>query len=89
VVVALSQGKAEVEYQNQVILCRLKKELAVEQQTQVALGDEVKLDIPVDGMPVVIERLPRRSVLSRPDPQSPRIERVIAANVDTVVLGCL
>lgn len=30
--------------------------------------------------------LPRRTLLSRPDPHNPRIERVIAANVDVVVV---
>jgi ribosome biogenesis GTPase / thiamine phosphate phosphatase len=30
--------------------------------------------------------LPRRTVLSRPDPHNPRIERVIAANIDVVVV---
>jgi len=34
----------------------------------------------------VEEILPRRTVLSRTDPRNPRIERVIAANVDVVVM---
>ena len=33
----------------------------------------------------VVDLLPRRSALSRPDPHNPRIERVIAANIDLVV----
>ena len=34
-----------------------------------------------------VERvLPRRTALSRPDPHNPRIERVIAANIDVVVV---
>jgi ribosome biogenesis GTPase len=34
----------------------------------------------------IVRVLPRRTVLSRPDPQNPRIERVIAANIDVVVV---
>ncbi len=33
----------------------------------------------------IVALLPRRSVLSRPDPHNPRFERLIAANIDIVV----
>jgi ribosome biogenesis GTPase len=46
----------------------------------IAIGDRV--DFNEHG---IREVLPRRTVLSRPDPQNPRIERVLAANIDIVV----
>src|SRR5579885_1484686 len=49
----------------------------------VAVGDQVLYS----PKRLKIERvLPRRSALSRPDPHNPRIERVIAANIDVVVV---
>ncbi|MGH9632411.1 MAG: ribosome small subunit-dependent GTPase A [Bryobacteraceae bacterium] len=47
----------------------------------LAAGDEVRFD-----HIAVREVLPRRTTLSRPDPTNPRIERVLAANIDAVVL---
>ncbi len=46
------------------------------------MGDEVEFD--AEGN--IRRMLPRRTSLSRPDPMNPRIERVIAANVDVVVM---
>lgn len=62
----------------------------------VALGERTRCRFPADaaiGDNVLFspdrrrihEVLPRRTVLSRPDPHNPRIQRVIAANVDVVV----
>lgn len=47
----------------------------------VAVGDEVQ----VSGNQVT-EIAPRRTVLSRPDPSNPQAEKVLAANVDSVVI---
>jgi ribosome biogenesis GTPase len=47
----------------------------------VAVGDEV--DIAEDRIVAVA---PRRTTLSRPDPNDDRAERVLAANIDTVVI---
>jgi ribosome biogenesis GTPase len=49
----------------------------------VAIGDNVLFSL---DRRRVEEILPRRTVLSRTDPHNPRIERVIAANVDVVVM---
>ena len=56
------------------------------QQTGIAVGDEVAFSTANDGTSIVEEVLPRRSALSRPDPRNPDIARVIAANIDTVVV---
>jgi ribosome biogenesis GTPase len=47
----------------------------------VAPGDEVHVE-----RNRVLGIAPRRTVLSRPDPSNPRIERVIAANIDVAIV---
>lgn len=54
----------------------------------LAVGDRALLRVPDGGGPASLERLPRRSVLSRPDPSDPRRERVLAANVDQALIVC-
>lgn len=49
---------------------------------ELAVGDRVLI---LEARRRVAQILPRRSALSRPDPRNPRIERVIAANIDVVV----
>lgn len=57
--------------------------LAQRAKSAIALGDQVRLD----GEPLLVTTvLPRRTRLSRPDPNSPHIERVLAANIDVVGL---
>jgi ribosome biogenesis GTPase len=50
--------------------------------SEVTVGDHVLFSL---ARRRVEEVLPRRTVLSRTDPHNPRVERVIAANVDVVV----
>lgn len=78
-----------------VVACRLSAEMASRQQSAVAVGDRVVISAPEevaeegeDGEPGgrLVRVLPRRTVLSRPDPRDPRTERVVAANVDAVVI---
>lgn len=52
----------------------------------MAPGDAVLLQQREDAPPLVIEVLPRRSTLSRPDPMDPRLQRVLAANIDLVLI---
>lgn len=51
----------------------------------VAVGDAVELVLGAAG-PHLLEVAPRRTSLSRPDPQDPHRALVIAANVDVVVI---
>lgn len=69
---------------------RLSAELAGRQQSGIAVGDRVVVgDIDAPGSDEAIEVvsvLPRRTKLARPDAHDPRVERVVAANVDVVVV---
>lgn len=74
-VIATGSGFAVVETNGQTINCTTRLDIAV--------GDHVQFSPDRRR----IERItPRTTVLSRPDPHNPRIERVLAANVDVVVL---
>lgn len=66
--------------------CRLSAELAARQQSGIAVGDRAVYTTDTDGEPEVVRVLPRATVLSRPDPRDPRTERVVAANIDAVVI---
>jgi len=72
------------------LLCRLSAELAGRQQDGIAVGDRVlftELDIAADAVEhEVLSVLPRESKLARPDSHDTNQERVVAANVDVVVI---
>lgn len=65
--------------------CRLPSDLAARQRSRLAVGDRVVIEKRRNGW-WVRQVLERRSALSRPDPRDPRREKVIAANVDLVVI---
>lgn len=82
-VVGLSRRHATVQCEGEELTAPLAPALAQKAKSAIALGDMVRLD----GDPLqVMTVLPRRTRLSRPDPTSPHIERVLAANIDVVGL---
>jgi len=82
-VVGLSRRHAAVQCDGEEVAAALSPALAQMAKSAIALGDVVRLD----GEPLqVMTVLPRRTRLSRPDPGSPHIERVLAANIDVVGL---
>lgn len=84
-VVELLSGICRIEREGRIHDCALPSRLAEEQQSRVAVGDDVLFELLENGGHRVHEVLPRRTTLSRPDPQNPRRQRVLAANVDVVV----
>ena len=72
--------------------CRLSADLASRQQAAIAVGDRAVFapgggsDGQDDEDAELVRVLPRRSVLSRPDPRDASSERVVAANIDAVVI---
>lgn len=90
-VVGLSRRWAEVlasggDPGDEPVGCRLSAELASRQQSGIAVGDRAVYSTDTDGDPEVVRVLDRGTVLSRPDPRDPRTERVVAANIDAVVI---
>lgn len=84
----LPAGQTDVE---KAMHCRLSAELAARQQSGIAVGDRVvytKLDAKDDDEELfeIVSVLERTSKLARPDAHDPRQERVVAANVDVIVV---
>ena len=71
-VTAIGKGVCRVQTDGATLRCRSLPGLAVGDRVRFALG-------------AVQEILPRRTTLSRPDPHNPKLERVMAVNVDVVV----
>jgi ribosome biogenesis GTPase len=73
----------------EVVAARLRGRLELDsdegEKSPLVVGDRVRLELDGDDA-IVEERLPRRSKLSRPHPHNPRVEQVIAANVDQVLV---
>ncbi len=65
--------------------CILPSDLARDQRAAVAVGDRVVFTAHGAGSHRIRQVLERRTTLSRPDPHNPRLERVIAANIDVAV----
>lgn len=86
-VVALTVGRARLWLADGTPLeAELARELAARQQSAVAVGDRVVLEEREPGRWRVVGVRPRTSVLARPDPARPELERVLAANVDVAVM---
>jgi ribosome biogenesis GTPase len=85
-VVAITRGQCEVELAGEIVVCHLPKALALAQQSELAVGDRLRLARRPNGALVAAQVLPRRSRLSRPDPLLAHRERVLAANVDLAVV---
>ncbi|MBW3670472.1 MAG: ribosome small subunit-dependent GTPase A [Acidobacteria bacterium] len=83
-VVTVRKQRCKVAIGDDLVTAWLSADMAAEQKHLIAVGDEVALE-KRDREWIVQEVLPRRTVLSRPDPFSPDKERVVAANVDVVV----
>ena len=84
-VLAVARGMCEVLLEDGPVHCRLSPELASSQQTDLAVGDDAILEHRGDQW-IVVGAGPRRTKLSRVDVGNANRERVIVANVDTVVV---
>ncbi|HEY3779655.1 MAG TPA: ribosome small subunit-dependent GTPase A [Fimbriimonadaceae bacterium] len=65
--------------------CQMAGEIERAQQTLIAVGDDVVV-ARTEQSDVVRQVLPRKTSLSRPDPDNPNLERLVVANVDVVVI---
>lgn len=89
IVIGVGRGTCEVQVPGAPpVQAQLTGDIAKIQQSALAVGDEVRLQERPGAPPLVVEVLPRRTALSRPDPMDPHIERAIVANVDVVVIVC-
>lgn len=84
-VIAVSQGTCLVQTGGEQIECVLPSRIASVQRSAMAVGDSVSFLTVDSGPPRVEKVLPRRTMLSRPDPHIQERERLIAANIDAVI----
>ncbi|MEM7305908.1 MAG: ribosome small subunit-dependent GTPase A [Planctomycetota bacterium] len=68
---------------SKAVECDLAEHVRLRQRSALAIGDRVAFDAEARRVHTV---LPRATWLSRPDPHRPSVERVLAANVDVVVI---
>ena len=85
-VVAITAGACAVHADGERIDCLLPPDITAMQFSAVTVGDTVSFAIDAGSSPRVTGILPRRTTLSRPDPHIPQRERLIAANIDAVVI---
>ena len=85
IVIAVSSARCRLFFDGREADCVVPSEIARRQRSALAVGDRVVAE-PVEGnLWRLVSILPRRTVLSRPDPFNPRVERLIAANIDIAV----
>jgi ribosome biogenesis GTPase len=81
IVMSVSSGRCRVFRDGEEIDAIVPPELAVQQKSSIAVGDRVLLGDDAR----ILEVLPRRTVLARPDPINRHRQRLIAANIDIVI----
>lgn len=87
-VVWLSAGRCRVkpkDHPEALVECTIAPDLIRRQQSDLAVGDLVWFGRREDVLQVATVE-PRLTKLARPDPANPHLERVVAANVDVVVV---
>jgi ribosome biogenesis GTPase len=84
IVIGASSGRCRVLQDGGEMDCIVPPQIAVRQKSALAVGDRVITE-EAEGVCRLVRVLPRRSVLSRPDPNNPHRQRLIAANVDAIV----
>lgn len=83
-VISVASGRCRLFHRGREIDCVVPSEIAVRQKSALAVGDRVVTENEEDVCRLAAI-LPRRTVLSRPDPLNPRRQRLIAANIDVVI----
>ena len=89
IVIAVSNDACKVEVGGRTMQCNLRGLLTAQESeftNVLAVGDEVALSDDGAGGAVVTEVLPRKSVLSRTDPNYGHRQQIVVANADQVLI---
>jgi ribosome biogenesis GTPase len=84
IVISVSSGRCRVFRDGEELDCLIPGDIAVRQKSALAVGDRALVTSEGD-VNRLVGVLPRRTVLSRPDPLNKHLQRVIAANIDVVI----
>jgi ribosome biogenesis GTPase / thiamine phosphate phosphatase len=85
IVIGVSSARCRLFIGGREVDCVVPSAIARRQRSALAVGDRITAEPVEANLWRLIEILPRRTVLSRPDPQNSRVERLIAANIDLAV----
>src|SRR5690349_17108604 len=85
IVIAVSSAHCRLFLDGREVDCLVPSEIARRQRSALAVGDRVVAEPAERPLYRLVEILPRKTVLSRPDPMNPRVERLIAANIDVAI----
>jgi len=89
-VIEVLAGGCRVQHAEELFWCVprgiLKRERKSRQRNLVAVGDRVRFLPAGRGQGVFEAVLPRRNKLTRPDPFNPKLEHVIASNLDQMII---
>ena len=86
VIVTLSRQGGELLFEDKIYDFMLKPEILLMQKTELAVGERVLFSFDAEEHCLVEQPLERTQILSRPDPTRPGVERVIAVNMDMIIL---
>jgi len=84
IVISIGKARCRLFHDQREFDCLVPAELAMRQKSALAVGDRVVTEV-ADGVCRLAGVLPRHTVLSRPDPLNPHLQRLIAANIDVVI----
>ena len=79
IVIAVSSARCRLFFDGREVDCVVPSEIARRQRSALAVGDRVEAEPIEANLWRLVSILPRRTVLSRPDPFNPRVERLIAS----------
>ena len=85
IVIGISSARCRLFSGGREVDCVVPPAIAKHQRSVLAVGDRVTAEPVEANLWRLVEILPRRTVLSRPDPLNARVERLIAANIDLAV----
>lgn len=83
---SIGPGTCRVLAEGRTIICTIDSDLTERQKSTIAVGDKAAVRITGPSEGHVIEILPRKNEISRPDPHCREIRRSIAANLDLAII---
>ena len=86
VIVTISRQGGELLYDDKIFDFMLKPEILLMQKTELAVGERVLFSFDNEDHCLVEQPLERTQILSRPDPTRRDVERVIAVNMDAIII---
>ncbi len=85
-VVSISRQGGTLLYEGKEYDFMIKPEMFLQQKTELSVGEKVLFSFDKEEHCLLEQALPRTQILSRPDPTCQDVERVIAVNMDVIII---